>query len=95
MTNHLGRDFDSKECANAYNNRKKKLEKHAADIIDGTKLSFNPENVLEQPPEIQQESVAKKVASVDLPATPSETQKTTERIIDPMIRKKNEFCLKL
>ena len=46
MTSHRGRDFDSKKCANDYNNRKKKLQKHAQDVInnyDGLEETKNQE----------------------------------------------------
>ena len=46
MTNHRSRDFDSKKCANEYNNRIKKLQKHALDVMsnsDGTEETKDKE----------------------------------------------------
>ena len=36
MANHRSRDFHTKKCANEYNNRIKKLQKHAVDVINNS-----------------------------------------------------------
>ena len=48
MTRHLGRDFCCKKHANDYNNRNKRLAKHAIDVIASPLIPENRESIPEQ-----------------------------------------------
>ena len=99
MTPHLGRDYCSKKCANDHNNRNKRHDKHAADVIASPTMPETRESKLEPTPLIKQEVRPHLVSPVVVPVTTKEAviatiddskQATNAKQFDSPAKKKND-----
>ena len=93
MTKHRGSDFHTPKCADDYNNRIKKLNKHANDLIEASKLTYAPQQPQEVKAEIKQEIITPVVSVVAPPIVAIATQVKSAFTPDQVTKKKNDQIL--
>ena len=93
MTEHLGKDFCGRKCANDYNNRKKRLDTHAKILIDNLNVIDNSKLEIQSHSEVLENEQFVQVIPQNSQEKIYETTAIVVRSIDPGVKKLNEDIL--